>query len=154
MNKYLLLSAAAVLAGTSGAIASSARGGAIDLGNGCGLVLTEVQKGVYAVQYNGCGGSGVETGQGLSRKTAQGKSVQLSDNYFGNDRSTADSLDISLPLKNGGTWALWIEFSGTSSFIANSGTYTVGAAAKKTGGNVMAETRALIARLRAARGKL
>jgi len=70
MNKYLLLSAAAVLVNASAATAANAKGGSIDLGNGCGLDINEVQKGVYVVRYGGCGEEGVDTGMGLSRKTA------------------------------------------------------------------------------------
>ena len=151
MNKYLMMSAAAVLASANGATASNA-GNGISLGGGCGLNIVGSGKGVYAVLYTSCGGPGVDTGQGLSRKTAQGKSVELSSNYFGSAKSLGISYDISLPLRSGGTWATWIEISGVTAFLANSGTYTAGAAHKK-GRNVAAETKALIARLRAAKGQ-
>ena len=145
MNKYLMMmsAAAAVLAGTDGA-------SGITLDNGCNLNLIQNGRGIYSVQYGNCG-SAISYGQGLARKTRQGKFVDLSDNYS-DGSGIAMSIDISLPLKNVGTWALWVGLSGTTSFVANSGTYTVGAAAK-TGGNLMAETKALIARLKAARAQ-
>jgi len=150
MNRYLMLSAAALLASTNGAIASHAESAGISLGNGCGIGIVG-GGGIYAAQYFGCG-SGISNGQGLSRKTGRRtKSVELSDNYFGSQTNYGRSFDISLPIKSGGTWALWLEFNGTTAFIADSGTYTVGAAARRTRGNLAAETKALVARLKAER---
>ena len=146
MNRYLMLSAAALVASTGLASASKVKSGALDVGSGCTLGIAQVEHGVYVARY----GDGA-SGQGLSRKTANGKAVELSDNVFGSDTSTAVSFDVSLPLKNGGTWALWTEFSGTTAFIANSGNYSV-CTAPVAGGSLKTETLALIERLKAARG--
>jgi hypothetical protein len=145
MNRYLMLSAAALVASTGWASAAKVKSGTLDVGSGCTFGIVQEERGVYVVRY----GDGA-SGQGLSRKTANGKAVELSDNVLGSDTSTAVSFDISLPLKNGGTWALWTEFSGTTAFIANSGNYSV-CAAPKAGGGLNAETKALIERLKAAR---
>jgi len=148
----MLSAAAAMLTAPGGTTAANSKTVVLGSGSSCGWVVTEVQKGVYAVQYLGSNGSVASTGQGLSRKTAQGKSVELSDNYFGSAHSLGISFDFSLPFKNGGTWALWLEFSGVSAFMANSGTYTV-CTGPRTGRSHLAETKALIERLKAARAQ-
>jgi hypothetical protein len=162
MNKHLMLmgAAATALAGPAGTIAANSKTVALGPGSGgssCPWVVTEVQKGVYAAQFHSL--TGISTGQGLSRKTPQGKSVELSmsNNYFGSGTSIGFSLDVSLPFRTGGTWALWIEFSGVDAFMGNSGTYSVCTAPKaggsKAGGGIRAQTMALIARLRAERAQ-
>lgn len=118
MNPYLLLSAAALVAAASPATAGKRVTNVSLDGLSCGeLKLVEPQKGVFAVQYTNCGL--VATGQGLARKTDQGKFVDLSDNYYGNYRSAALNFDLSLPLRTGGSWTAWIEFSGTTGFEIN-----------------------------------
>lgn len=137
MNRYLMLSAAALLASASGANAKQ-------IISYCGMTFFEPQKGVFAVQYPD--GS---TGQGLARKTDHQRFVELSNNSEGNYRSVALSYDLSLPFKSG-TWAQWIEFSGTTSFEANSGTCN---ATSRQGddGRVTSEVRAMVQARRAAR---
>jgi hypothetical protein len=84
----------------------------------------------------------------LARKTANGKSVDLSDNVEGNSAFTI-SFDISLPLKNGGTWGQWNQYSATTSFLANSGTYKLAGPSQRHDGTHSAFTT-LIEKLRAA----
>jgi hypothetical protein len=147
VNKYLMMmsAAAAVLAGTGGASGQL-------LSNGCGLGTIQNEKGVYSVQYSNCLHSGIDFGQGLVRKTPQGKFLDLSDSYFVAS-GIVMSFDLSFPLKNGGTWALWVGMNGTTSFISDSGTYTMGGTPKKGGGKSMAKTMALIARQKAAKAQ-
>src|SRR5690349_11467909 len=82
MTRYLMLTAAAVLAGTGAAAGTFVN--AVSLGSGCELNLYTSGKGIFAVAYAAaCGGNGGEgTGQGLVRKTPQGKRLDLtySDN--------------------------------------------------------------------------
>jgi hypothetical protein len=151
MNKYLMLSATALLASAGEATASNVSSG-ISLGNGCALGIAG-GGGIYVVQYFGRGGGGIATGQGLERKVRHKKSVELSSNYFGSATSMGISYDISLPIRPGGTWALWVEYNGTTAFIADSGTYTVGVAGPRKGRHLAARTKALIERLRAAEGQ-
>lgn len=138
MNRYLLLSAAGLLACTSGAAAAKKEFAY------CGLNLFEPQKGVFAVQYPD--GS---TGQGLTRKTPQGRFLELSNNYYGNYTSIALSYDLSLPFQAGGTLTAWIEFSGTTSF--EGGTSTCNGAGQRDRALLLGKVRELIAARRAAR---
>jgi len=137
MNRYLLLSAAALLASASGANAKQ-------IIAYCGMNFFQPQKGVFAVQYPD--GS---TGQGLARKTDHQRFVELSNNSEGNYRSVALSYDLSLPFKSG-TWAQWVEFSGTTSFEANSGTCN---ANNRQGGDgsVASKVKAMVEARRAVR---
>ena len=134
MNKYLMMSAAAVLASTAGANASGtphsfvfATAGGSSYCDG-GTVYTGVDGGAFsgtvrAWQHtnNNCSG-GVSTGQGLLGKAlAIGKASDMSDNYFGNYKSIALNYTLPKKIKNGQPWTLWVEFSGTTSFEGNSG---------------------------------
>ena len=102
---------------------------------------------VYNAQFLGTSNIGF----GLAGDTKGiGKNVDfLSDNYFENYRSIAMYVDVSLPLKNGGTWTLWLEQNGTSGFPVNAGTYTINCTAPQGAhSNILAGTRALIEKLR------
>jgi hypothetical protein len=150
MNKYLMLmsAAATALAGPGGTAPADAKTYGISLGSGCEFAIVGAG-GVFASQNKA--GAVTSTGQGLERKTSAGKFVELSDNYHGNYSSFAVSYDFSYPFKTGGTWAAWVEFSGTTSFVADSGTYTRCTGAASRGGRHVDVTRALIERLRAER---
>jgi hypothetical protein len=137
MNRYLLLSAAALLASASGATAKQTT-------SYCGMKIFQPQKGVFAVQYTD--GS---TGQGLARKTHHQRFVELSNNSEGNYSSMALSYDLSLPFKSG-KWAQWIEFSGTTSFEANSGTCNANSR-QGDDGSVTSKVKAMVQARRAAR---
>jgi hypothetical protein len=143
MNKYLMMSAAALLAGA--ATGADAKSATLCDDQGNPIAYLSYGDKIYNVAYEGGG-----IGFGIGGKTkGLGEHVTLSDNYaFG--ASTAASFDFSLPFKGGGTWNLWLEFSGNTSFEANAGTYTLCTAAMTGRGTVVAATKALIAQLRAA----
>jgi hypothetical protein len=130
MNKYLMLTAAALV------------GTAIP-------ALAKQQEQVYTIQFlSGNGGSycdgmsfykspysGVkielgthlQTGCSAANVPAAGqqhkKTVDLVSNWQG---PTTYIFDISRPVKNGGTWTLWLCQEGTSCFEGNSGSYKLG----------------------------
>jgi hypothetical protein len=156
MNKYLMLSAAALVASTSGAAAANAsRTDTVTFDGYCGSVRIVHSGPQYNAAFFSCGGALTGIGFGLAQKTkGMGRHVDISDNQYGNNRSIAVNTDFSLPFRTGGTWGLWIEFSGVSSFLGNSGTYSVNVPAHQgKGKSLTAETRALIERLRAAKGQ-
>ena len=150
MNKYLMISAAALLSSATGTAAATAKWkyDVVCVGDTPSIGLTHSR-----VVYNAKWLDGIETGFGLAAKTKGiGNNVDLSNNYFGDARSVALNFDLSLPLKDGKAWTMWVELSGISSFEANAGTYTVNCTdSKRSGRNVIAETRALIERLKRAR---
>jgi hypothetical protein len=125
MNKYLLMSAAAVLAtaaGSTGASAQSFQFGTAYGGSYCdgGTVTANGVVWAWAHTNNDCYGS-TSYGQGLQGKVkGMGKLADMSDGIFGN---SAFTINFVLPakLKNGAPWSLWCQFSGTSSFECNSG---------------------------------
>lgn len=131
MNKYLMLSAAAVLGTATGANAGSPvasfQFGTAGGGSYCdgGTAYTS-GSGLMSWQHtnNNCSG-GVSYGQGQQSKgTSVGKGADMSDNFFAkNYYAFFTYVNFQLPkkLKNGKTWTLTIGFSGTSSFIGNSG---------------------------------
>jgi len=148
MNKYLMMSAAAALAAASRADAKTAT--LCDENNQPMFTVNYVHD-IYTVQYSGSDG-----GLGIGERTkGLGKHVPISDNYFcATDAlcSWALSYDISLPLKDGGTWTTLIKFSGTSAFIGNSGNYKLcNAAPSNSNTGMRARTKALIDRIRAKR---
>jgi hypothetical protein len=152
MNKYPMMSAAVLLAGTGASTAAGAKTVTLCTGNDNSAFL---QLNTSGATYNATylTGQSPATGFGIAGRTKGfGKHVTLSDNYnnYGNSNESL-SFDLSLPLKNGGAWALWVEFSGISAFEANSGSYTRCKGATKGSGKMMAATKALIARIAAAR---
>ena len=126
MNKYLMMSAAAVVASTGAASADthSFTFGTFSGGSYCDGGTAITGGGVYVWQHtnNNCSG-GVSNGQGLlGKKTPVGTVASMSDNYFG--AATSIALNYTLPQKWSGKkarWTGWVEFSGTSSFEFNSG---------------------------------
>ena len=150
VNKYLMMSAAALLANVGGAAAANKTVDTIYIGGNPAIQLSHDDEFYNAGYLSGVGGG---IGFGIAERTRSiGKHVDLSDNYYGNYRSIAINFDLQLPLKNGHRWTTWIEFSGTTSFVANSGTHTVnGPGANRTASNIVGETKALIAKLRASR---
>jgi hypothetical protein len=157
MNKYLLLSAAAAIAGHPGdAGASSFATKTLCDSNGQPVVQFIKNGDVYNARYlDGSSAIGI----GIAGKTTGiGRHVFVSDNY-GFSSYTAIANDFSLPLKTGGTWNLWIEFSGTTGFVANTTSYTVcnTAGTKPRRRSMIARTNLLIEQIsaatRAAKGK-
>jgi hypothetical protein len=153
MNKYLMLSAAAVLA-TTGASAGTFQhsftfgtsgGGAYCDG---GSVYTSGST-VWSWQHtnNNCA-SGVSYGQGhLSKNGTLGKAADMSDNYFGKNYGIfSEYLNYTLPKKlaNGKPWTLWVGINGTTSFEGNAGVLT-NVAARKGAKSTTAGLKQLIA---------
>ena len=146
MNKYLMLSAAALLASVSGANANNKASATIYIGGSAAIQLNYSSV-VYNAQFLNCTGGGIAIGMGFAATTkVLGKNVDLSDNCVPSE-GDAISFDLQLPLRNGHAWTEWVEFSGTTSFPLNSGTYKLHAGPGE-GGNVAAETRALLDRLK------
>lgn len=132
MNKYLLLSAAAVMAGTAGAQAGTpvhswtfASSGGTPYCDG-GTLYTNGSS-IWAWQHtnNNCA-SGVSNGTGRNGKQgAFGKGADMSDNLYAvNYGYSSIAINFLLPAKFSGkkaNWALDVEFSGTTAFQGNSG---------------------------------
>jgi len=130
MNKYLMLSAAAVFAATganAGTFQHSFTFGTSGGGAYCdgGNVYTSGATVWSWTHTNANCASAVSFGQGLLEKSGvYGKNANMSDNYesklYG---SNYFYLNYTLPgkLKNGKPWELFAGFSGTSSFFGNSG---------------------------------
>ncbi len=139
MNKYLMLSAAAVLVGSAGSVNAgtlvatftfgSSGGGSFCDG---GAVYTS-GGGLRAWIHgnNNCAG-GTSIGQGMVGKLkaygdftgTKGKGSDMSDNFWAKTYgSFAVVLNYQLPKKiaNGQPWTLTIGLGGTTSFITNSG---------------------------------
>jgi hypothetical protein len=133
MNKYLMLSAAAVLASSASAYAGThtftfgtADGGAYCDG---GTVNTDIggNKAVRAWTHtnNNCA-SGTSEGQGLLGKVkGLGTSSEMSDTFYGKNYDIFSiQIAYTLPKKiaNGQPWTLWVGEDGVTSFEGNSGT--------------------------------
>jgi hypothetical protein len=136
MNKYLMLTAAAVLATTASASAGSCfsftmatfdggaycDGGRISTGVDGGALSGAVRAWVHT--NNNCN-SGTSQGQGLLAKIAGlGKSSVMSDTYFAKNYGIySEQLSFALPktIKNGQLWTLWVGMNGTTSFEVNTG---------------------------------
>ncbi|HWE07102.1 MAG TPA: hypothetical protein VG274_10360 [Rhizomicrobium sp.] len=140
MNKYLMLSAAAVLASATGAYAGTFQhsftfgtAGGSPYCDG-GSVYTSGAT-VWSWQHtnNNCSG-GVSYGQGLLEKNGlYGKNANMSDNFFGKNYGIfSEYLNYVLPkkIKNGKPWELYVGINGTTSFFGNSGVLVDAAAAK------------------------
>jgi hypothetical protein len=156
MNKYLMLSAAAVLAGTVEANADSVgfQFGTIGGAPLCDTGTVTANGVVWAWQHGflDCGG-GVSNGQGLlSKVEGVGKGAMMSDNHTANYTSVGISYWLPRKLKNGSVWSLWVEFSGTTSFKYESGVIIrSGAAARRGAQDTLSRVRALVRAHRRAR---
>lgn len=131
MNKYLLMSAAAVLASTGAATAgthsftfATASGTAYCDG---GTATTGLSSGVadaWKHTNNNCA-SGTSMGGGLLGKVhGLGKVYDNSDNFEAKNYGVyTEQLAYVLPkkIKTDGKWSLWVSLSGTSNFEGNSG---------------------------------
>jgi hypothetical protein len=149
MNKYLMLSAAAVMASTTAnagtfvhsfTFGTSGGGAYCDGGN-----VYSSGTNIWAWQHtnNNCSG-GVSYGQGLvGKNSVTGKSADMSDGLYGN---SAFTLNYVLPakLKNGKPWSLWCQFSGTTSFNCNSGVLTSVVAGHKGNKSTSSGLKALL----------
>ena len=153
MNKYLMLSAAAVLASTAAQAGTFQHSFTFGTSGGSpycdgGNVYTSGAT-VWSWQHtnNNCA-SGVSYGQGLLEKSGTyGKGANMSDNYYGKNYGIFTTyLNYNLPKKlaNGKPWELFVGFNGTSSFFGNSGVLTNVAAAKRGGKSTTAGLKMLL----------
>ena len=137
MNRYLMLSAAAILAGPAPALAhepvhsysihfvTGSGGASCD-----GLIFRQIT-GIDAKLYTGaylaskCGQSDEYV---TGAKVSGGYWLYQAQTALGNNISYV--WQVSSPIRNGGTWASNICFSGVSCFADNAGTYDRGPPAK------------------------
>jgi hypothetical protein len=152
MNKFLMLSAAALL----GSIAPASAGD---------------QSRSYTVHFfTGGGANSYCDGMTFRKDRAEGKHIavgtHLNDGCGGRDVPVVGTVnrkkftlnesqssfgvvyDIYKPIENGGTWDEWVCYSGSSCFEANSGIYKLGFAAR---GGSRVSTTARVAQMIAAR---
>jgi hypothetical protein len=130
MNKYLMLTAAALVGTAIPALAKQHEQiYTIQFGTSNGGSYCDGMS-FYKSPYSGAKielGMHLQTGCGTANTEVAGKqnkkTVNLVDNWQG---PTTFLYEISRPIKNGGTWALWICQEGTSCFEDNSGTYKLG----------------------------
>src|ERR1051326_6877044 len=137
MNKYLMMSAAAVLAGAASSAANAANSftfGTVNGGSYCdgGTGLQKTSIWTWAHTNNNCAG-GTSYGLGVLGKAvackypptgAEFKCAVMSDPYFcQNDGLCSWSISYALPkkIKAGQPWVLIIKFSGTSAFLCGYG---------------------------------
>ena len=153
MNKYLLMSAAAVLTTTAGAASASTESPAASGSQSiyatasgttyCDAVTVNwTKKDYYAMSDSeeGCGTgyTGViGYGQGIAGKTKKiGNQVDMSDGIEGVDGSNIGfNLTASTPIKNGGKFGVWFSYSGVTTFEAISGKYYFGTPPKAKAGH-------------------
>lgn len=136
MNKYLMMSATAFFATTVAASAddgkkSNSGSATVMFGSSCDYYDLHWQGAVYVAEhvYTACGSNYVFPELGIGGKTkGLGNNVNFSDPsfYIIYGENYAAGLDLSTPIKNGGTWELWVAFNQSSAILANEGTYQVG----------------------------
>jgi hypothetical protein len=153
MNKYFLLSAAAVLASTaanaSSTIGSYNFGTAAGTSSCTGFNVSTGPASVWSVIYNNCSGP-PSYGLGLlgKSKAVKGKTATMSDNYFAIDYGiSSEYASFTLPakLKAGQPWELWLGMNGTTAFLANTGVLVANNGAKhRTGKSIRAGLKELI----------
>jgi hypothetical protein len=150
MNRYLMMSAAALFASSTAAVADDSSkshfSGTVSLGTCDYLALHYVQSGIVFAEhlYTHCGSGTNLIELGYEGKNAKGHGsslaigeMALAYNYHEN---YALMLDLSAPIKSGGTWALWVAFSQDSVFLAENGNYNVvDAPARKASGSTLAK---------------
>jgi len=134
MNKYLMLSAAAVMASSAanaGTFLHSFQFGTAGGGTYCdGGSVYSSGTSIWSWRHtnNNCAG-GQSEGQGLvgflvSGKNPTIKGANMSDTFYGQNYGVFSVyLSYTLPKKlaTGKPWELWVGFSGTTSFLGNSG---------------------------------
>ncbi len=143
MNKYLMMSAAALMATTTAAKADEWKksGSATILFNSyCDYLKVNWDGYVYADQhiFSQCGSNVTAYGIGISGKTKGiGENIFLMDDGGVQVYGTNILLgfDLILPFKTGNAFYGWASFSGVTAFNYISGTYTVGHKAISANGN-------------------
>jgi len=140
VNKYLMLSAAAILAGPAPAPAQEpVRSYSIHFltgggGSSCdGMIFRQIT-GIGAKLYTG---AYLASKCGQSDEYLDGGKMAGAYWFYQRDTSLGNSFayvwEVSSPIRNGGSWARNICFSGVSCFADSSGTYDRGPPAN--GGN-------------------
>ena len=137
MNKYLMLTAAALLAnGATAQAGERPQTHSFAFGTSGGNYCTSFtvttgldngfdKNGVWAIVYKSCNGGPSNFGQGLVAKVKHmGDIADMSDTVLGQNYGVfSEQVNFTLPkkLKAGEPWSLWAGIGGTSSFEANSG---------------------------------
>jgi hypothetical protein len=126
MNRYLMMTVATLLGGTAQAFAGEpSRAQTIRFVSYCDGMSFYKSPDVGAIYFGThilteCGESDMQVVGGANKK-----SVGLVEG-FGNQTGASYLYEISRPIRNGGTWELWVCEGGASCFEGNSGTYDVG----------------------------
>ncbi|HWA03037.1 MAG TPA: hypothetical protein VG819_05845 [Rhizomicrobium sp.] len=127
MNRYLMMTAATILAGAAPAMAAdrakmhSIHFLTIGGGSYCdGMSFQKVGRHQAAGLHlnEDCAGK-----NGQVAGTVDKTQYSFSENYTGTISLT---YDIFKPIRNGGKWDLWVCFNGSSCFEGNSGIYSKG----------------------------
>lgn len=150
MNKYLLLSAAAIFAST-GARASNF---ATICFNGDPVVQLNYSGNNYNAVFLLAGGGYAFDIAGKTK--GLGRHITLDDPYLAQNYgiySQMYAFDIAAPPKNGRRLTEWLQLDGTTAFEVNGGSYTVcnDAKAKSSPAKVVAQTRILMQQIAADR---
>jgi hypothetical protein len=145
MNKFLMMSAAAVLASSTAAIASEdSKGGfngTISFGSGCDYFdVNYFGQNIYTAEhvFSACNGTtGSVTDFGVVGKYKKASTLNFGDDIFAilYGENVAALYQFSTPIKTGGTWDLWVAFSASSVILGNEGNYVVrnGDSARRSG---------------------
>lgn len=153
MNKYLLLSAAALLSsaamageGLPPAATSIHFIGANGTSYCDGMRLRGAGNGFIVGQhtFTECGGASAIPEWGLA-----GRRKPLGKEVFFYEPTMSDGYIISLPLQTGGAWSLYATTNGTTIFLVNHGTYSLGPPRKGAHGSTAAKVEELVAKLKA-----
>jgi hypothetical protein len=126
MNKYLLMSAAAVMAATGGSTVAQAHAKTVHFTHSgvsyCDyFVITKGTGGLYAAVHHGgvsCATTSLQNDAGVDVK----KTIQFADTTFAKAGIGYDGLDFDLTSNLGkGTWEIVASTNGTTAIILNSG---------------------------------
>ena len=156
MNKYLMMSAAALLGSAAPGFAAHPSGThAIHFGTSNGGTYCDGMS-FYKSPYSGAPielGTHLLSGCGETDTEVAGKGSKtqftLVEGWISN---TTFVYDISKPIKNGGAWVVYICPNGSTCFFGNSGTYALGyQPAKGIRQSTTARVGAMIAERKAAR---
>lgn len=129
MNKYLMMSAAAVFVGTGAQAGTLSHtfgfgtGGGGSYCDGGSLYTNGTSLWAWRHNNNNCSGA-VSTGSGRNGKQGSFKGASMSDNLYAiNYGASSIAVNFLLPkkIKKGAGWQLDVEFSGTTAFVGNSG---------------------------------
>jgi len=149
MNKYLLMTAAALIgAATSGVEEANAGGGpyTIHFNSFCdGMTFhrTDAPPLATGEHLNANCAGGIVPVTGIVNK----KEFLL----FETSSSSQFAYAIHKPIRNGGEWDFWVCFSGSTCFLGGSGTYGLGCCAARNGSiPIKSRVAELIAQRRAA----